>query len=64
MNNVERSIVITAANNTAGLLNQLKPARNNMGVVEPVAVPMLEPPGRVLRFYFEKQSLNVFFIFL
>jgi hypothetical protein len=48
MNNVKGSIVITAANNTAGLLNQLKPARNNMGVVEPVAVPMLELPGRVL----------------
>jgi len=48
MNSTEQNIPTIAANNTAGLLNQLSPARNNMAVVEPVAVPMLELPGRVL----------------
>lgn len=43
MNTIEGLIVMTPTNNTA-LLMQMGPARTNMAVVEPVAIPILPPP--------------------
>lgn len=58
INTLEQNIVMTAANNTTELLEQLVPARINMAVVEPVAVPiLLEPPNMVFRFCFAKKII-------
>jgi hypothetical protein len=58
INAIEQNIAMTAANNTAELLEQLRPARNNMAVVEPVAIPiLLEPPNIVFRFYFANKIM-------
>ena len=37
------------------VLANMRPARGDMGIVEPVAVPFfpLEPPAAVIRFYFK-----------
>lgn len=44
MNNIDQNVLIGGNNNMTGLINNLGPARANMGVVEPVAVPVLPPP--------------------
>jgi hypothetical protein len=54
MNNIEENIIMPT-NNNIELLFQMGSARNNMAVVEPVAIPIpYEPPDTVIRFYFQK----------
>jgi len=51
MNNIDETILITNTN-IIGLLMQMNPARDNMAVVEPIAIRLLpEPPDMVFRFY-------------
>ena len=44
MNNIDQNVLIERNNNMAGFVNRLGLARANMGVVEPVSVPVLPPP--------------------
>ena len=53
MNNIENNIIMSDTTDISQLLSHMGPARSNMGVVEPVHMPIFPaPPNMVFRVCF------------